>query len=274
MHAILPTRFKNSFAFAFLFLLFFPALSRAQEDFSEHHPFRQVRGICLDPGHGGDNWGTVNADHQSLEKEVDMAVALKVKKLLKRQKGLSTWMMPPGENKTAAERVAFANARSADLFVSIECCPDCKHGTVVWLENFAVRVDSPTPVPELTEKEVNQGFDTMMTGMHQCYCQARSLYLAELVGEQIQNSLKQPMMIRKDPRDGLNQLTMPGIRVEMDSYGNKQGARNLADPRWQDEMAQAIVQGIVVFRKKIDERLLTHPEEEIPAPLTEAGLPK
>src|ERR1700722_9314655 len=221
MRAILPIRFKNSLSLAFLFLLFSPALLPAQEDFSEHHPFRQVRGICLDPGHGGDNWGTVSADHPSSEKEVDMAVAKKGEKLLKRQKGLTVWMTPSGEHGTAAERVAFANAHLADLFVSIECCPDCKHGTVVWLENFAVRVDSPTPVPELTEKEVNQGFDTMMTGMHQCYCQARSLYLAELVGEQIQNSLKQPMMIRKDPRDGLNQLTMPGIRVELDSYGDK-----------------------------------------------------
>jgi N-acetylmuramoyl-L-alanine amidase len=271
MTTILPTGFKNSVTFVFLFLLFSPALLPAQEDFSANHPFRQVRGICLDPGHGGDNWGTVNADHPSLEKDVDMAVALKVEKLLKRQKGMDVWMTPSGEHGTAAERVAFANAHSPDLFVSIECCPDCKRGTVVWLENFGV---VPTPGPGLTEKEAKHECDNMVMDMYRCYCQARSLYLAELVGAQIKDGLKQPMMIRKDPRDGLNQLTMPGIRVEMDSFADKQGARNLVDAHWQDQMAEAIVDGIVVFRKKIDERLLTHPEEELPAPLTEAGIPK
>jgi N-acetylmuramoyl-L-alanine amidase len=202
------------------------------------------------------------------EKTVDLKVAQRVIRLLKKEKGLQCLMTGSDEREIARDRFAFANAHQVDLFISIQCGhsgSEADPGTVIKYENFEYP-PSPKQGAAPSEKEVNEGYDSMMAQTSHSYCQARSLALANNIGEQIHERLKQPLAIRKENLEGLNLLQMPGIRIEMASIDDPKQAEKIHEKNWQDQMAQAVADGILVFRRQIIEGQEAHPEEEIPKP--------
>lgn len=75
--------------------------------------------ICLDAGHGGKDQGT--SYQQILEKDINLAVAKKVKRLLE-DAGYRTMMTRDTDEKVDKyERSGMANREKADVFVSIHC---------------------------------------------------------------------------------------------------------------------------------------------------------
>jgi len=78
-----------------------------------------IRTIAIDAGHGGDDLGARGADG-TLEKDVTMAVAQRVKALLEARLGVRVIFTRDGDAPaTADRRAALANNNKADLFVSL-----------------------------------------------------------------------------------------------------------------------------------------------------------
>jgi len=78
-----------------------------------------IRTIAIDPGHGGDDLGARSADG-TLEKDVTMAVAQRVKALLEARLGVRVIFTRDGDAPaTADRRAALANNNKADLFISL-----------------------------------------------------------------------------------------------------------------------------------------------------------
>ncbi len=81
-------------------------------------PRRKVRTIMIDPGHGGEDVGTLGY-RGSQEKKFTLDVAMRVEKLL-RASGFDTLMTRRRDNYVSLEdRSELANASDADIFVSI-----------------------------------------------------------------------------------------------------------------------------------------------------------
>jgi N-acetylmuramoyl-L-alanine amidase len=79
-----------------------------------------IRTIAIDAGHGGDDLGTRSADGSTVEKDVTMAVAQRVKALLEARLGVRVIFTRDGDaSATADRRAALANNNKADLFVSL-----------------------------------------------------------------------------------------------------------------------------------------------------------
>jgi N-acetylmuramoyl-L-alanine amidase len=73
--------------------------------------------IVIDPGHGGDDRGTVHDDNDEAELAWDFATRLEGRLTAL---GVSTWLTRgPGNNRTDEERAALANEVAADLVISL-----------------------------------------------------------------------------------------------------------------------------------------------------------
>lgn len=79
----------------------------------------QVRTIVIDPGHGGIDGGTVGT-LGTREKDITLDVVKRLRRRLERRHGYRVLLTREGDTKVSLrDRVAFANERQADLFVSI-----------------------------------------------------------------------------------------------------------------------------------------------------------
>src|SRR5690606_5572186 len=112
----------------------------------------QVRTIVIDPGHGGRDPGAVGPGRLE-EKDVALDVALRLRDRLMRRGGLDVLLTRDGDGAVSLEeRVAFANAHGADLFVSIHvnALPDTALAPV---ETFFFGVDAEEPARALAHAE-------------------------------------------------------------------------------------------------------------------------
>lgn len=74
--------------------------------------------VCLDPGHGGDDWGAIG--YSLFEKDVCLEIAFRVRRKLLHYHDISVTMTRSVDvNLGAEERSRWANQQNADLFLSI-----------------------------------------------------------------------------------------------------------------------------------------------------------
>ncbi|KYQ86431.1 MULTISPECIES: N-acetylmuramoyl-L-alanine amidase [Thermoactinomyces] len=74
--------------------------------------------VCLDPGHGGEDLGSVG--YSLAEKDVCLEIAFRVRRKLLNYEGLSVTMTRSVDTHVSArERIEWANRQNADLFLSI-----------------------------------------------------------------------------------------------------------------------------------------------------------
>jgi N-acetylmuramoyl-L-alanine amidase len=95
--------------------------SEARRGFGPRPKPCALRRVVLDPGHGGHDPGATGLGGLK-EKDVALDVAHRAAPLIARELGLDTLLTRDGDDYVALdERVAKANAFTADLFISIHC---------------------------------------------------------------------------------------------------------------------------------------------------------
>ncbi|MGE3191798.1 MAG: N-acetylmuramoyl-L-alanine amidase, partial [Vicinamibacterales bacterium] len=78
-----------------------------------------IRTIVIDPGHGGDETGTTGPGG-TLEKNVTLAVARRLRTLIESRLGLNVYLTREDDRTLSLDdRTAFANSHRADVFLSI-----------------------------------------------------------------------------------------------------------------------------------------------------------
>ena len=81
----------------------------------------RIRTIVIDPGHGGKDPGAIGW-HKTKEKDINLAEALKVAKLLRKKTGLNIILTRRKDTYISlSDRTKMANSRKADLVVIIHC---------------------------------------------------------------------------------------------------------------------------------------------------------
>ena len=111
-----------------------------------------VHTVVIDPGHGGPRPGTIGKSGLQ-EKEINLAVALALQKLLKEKAGLDAVLTRESDVDVGLEgRTVIANQKRADLFVSIHTNAhrDRKRGGV---ETFFLNVNVDPSVVALAAEE-------------------------------------------------------------------------------------------------------------------------
>jgi len=168
--------------------------------------------IVIDAGHGGKDPGAI-AVTGVYEKQINLAVARKLAKLLQR-KGLTVIMTRQGDTyPKLEERAALANRRKADLFVSIHA-------------------DSASPSA--------QGFTVYIAES----ASREARLMARAITRAMATTGQKNRGVREADYRVLVKTRMPAVLIELGYLSNRYEARRLQTSAFQDRLATAISTGI------------------------------
>jgi len=187
--------------------------------------------ICIDPGHGGIDSGAVGPTGL-MEKDVNLAVAIATAKILKENPGLNIYLTR-AEDKTVElqERCDLANDINATIFVSLHCdsyTDPAARGTTAYTYMFGGEGEKL----------------------------ARFIHVETLkIPNTVDGGVFSATGILKLPDHGLKEgnfkvlrdTNMPASLIEMSFISNPQEELLLSDKNFQQQMAQAVADGIINY---------------------------
>jgi N-acetylmuramoyl-L-alanine amidase len=225
-----------------------------------HRGLRDVV-IVIDPGHGGHDPGAIGSTHY-VEKRVVLAIATRLKQLIDKQPGMRAVLTRKGDYYVGLrERLMIARQQNADVFISIHAdafINKQSHGASVFA--LSPRGATSEAARWLAEKEnyselggVNlKGLDdknglirTVLLDLSQTATVSASLQL----GTQVLHDLDRMTTLHNNHVEQARFVVLkspdtPSILVETGFISNPQEARNLDNPRYQAQLAQAIYAGL------------------------------
>lgn len=219
-----------------------------------------VRRVVLDPGHGGDDYGTTGP-MGLVEKELTLDVALRTAELLT-ARGFEVLLTRDGDTSLPLDRRSgVANAMRGDVLVSIH---------VNWIPNRRARgVETyclgPTDDPFIKELAAAENrssgysladFRRLLEGIYADVRKDESRRLAEAVQGEMHRSLVrlnpalQDRGVKTAPFLVLVATEMPAILAEVSCLSNDEEARLLATGKYRRRIAEALTAGIVSYAQQ------------------------
>ena len=253
---------KIAFKFKIFIALIFCCLA-----FSSYAQSASKFKVTLDAGHGGHDYGAVYNGH--IEKNITLAIALKVGEILKENKNIEVnFTRKTDVFIELVERSNIANRADANIFVSIHCNANKNteaEGTETYVmgmnknaSNLAVaKSENAVITLEKDYKEKYEGFDpnnpsTMigMTLMQEEYIE-NSIALASKIQDQFVKELnKKSRGVKQAPFMVLHKAYMPRVLIETGFISNRNEGNFLDSEDGQMEIAQAIANAIVSYKKE------------------------
>jgi N-acetylmuramoyl-L-alanine amidase len=222
-----------------------------------------LRTIVLDPGHGGLECGA-KGRFGTLEKEVTLAISLKLKALIERNLSLRVVMTRDKDIDIPLDnRAALSNNNDAFLFISIHANGSFRknsNGSEVYFLNINASDEDTRRLAYLENNrgEIDQKIDSrdaddlhmILWDMAQASFIKQSSQLAEFIQTELNSLLGTANRgIKQAPFKVLKDVACPAVLVEAAFISNPEEERKLADPAFQDNVAQAIYRGLVNYIK-------------------------
>ena len=213
----------------------------------------------LDPGHGGNDPGTRGVD-AVLEKDVTLKIAKQLKRRL--EEGLRAQVLLTRERdatRSLAQRTAFANASSADLFISIHANADAT-GELHGVETYTLNNTNDRAAIRLAKMENGPGVRTgrgdlsfILSDMVQSGKEEESIALANRLHQHLLYRLRarypdvRNLGVKKGPFYVLVGAYMPCVLVETSFLSHPVEGRRLASRAYQSEIVEGLYLGIADF---------------------------
>jgi len=213
--------------------------------------------IVIDPGHGGEDLGAVGQGGL-LEKDVVLAVALELEKLLQEELGATVRLTRRTDVFVPLmERTAFANDFEAKIFISLHANASEK-GNLSGFETYYLDNTGNKASKRLAERENRSlEFEESMEDLHfilsdliQTSKLEQSVTLANFVQKSTVASLQRKwnnikdLGVKRAPFYVLVGAHMPCILVEMFFIDSPQDGPRLADPAFRRGIARGLFEGI------------------------------
>jgi N-acetylmuramoyl-L-alanine amidase len=221
----------------------------------------RVQTVVIDPGHGGIETGA-KGKFGNLEKDITLAIGLKLKALVERNLGLTAVLTRDRDVDVSIEnRAAVANNHKAGLFISIHAngaiqrkaagsetfflslnATDEETRRLAYLENNSSELQSRI--------DPSSDDDLMMIlwDMAQTAYIKQSSRLAELVQDELNTLLgTRNRGIKQAPFKVLTGVACPAILVEAAFLSNPDEERRLATDDYQARVAEAIYRGLARY---------------------------
>jgi N-acetylmuramoyl-L-alanine amidase len=175
--------------------------------------------VVLDAGHGGSDQGTAYEDY--LEKDINLAVTLKVKEYMELHGAEVILTRSEDKHVGLKERTTLANQYEADLFVSLHCNYYEKDDTISGLECYY--------------------YNDASTG--KAYADGIFQVISERGNVVVRD-------VKPENYYVLRNTSAPAVLVEMGYLSNQSDRLNLLSEKYQDTLAEDLAQGILESLKE------------------------
>jgi N-acetylmuramoyl-L-alanine amidase len=224
--------------------------------------------IVIDPGHGGKDPGAVSPRGVK-EKDIVLAIATKLKKLIKNRMKIKVVMTREKDIFIPlSERALIANNAKADLFISIHCNASSKkrksggfetyfisEAKTDWARAVETRENASLLLEDRPQKTTST-LQSILVDMAQNEFLKESSQLAELV--QDETAKRVSISNRGISQAGFYVLFnnyRPAILVETAFLTNPKEERLLKQKKFQEKIAEGIYQGVKKFKGVYEEKL-------------------
>ena len=229
---------------------------------------RRLDWIVLDPGHGGADPGAIGPSGVK-EKEVALEIAKRLKKYLVEKIGVKVVMTREKDLfLSLSERARIANEAKADLFISIHCNASPKKKNSGGVETYFLSVaktdwaraveerENAALLLEEHPKETSITLQSILSDIAQNEFLNESSQLAEVVQEEIaQRVTIENRGISQAGFYVLSKNYRPAILVESAFLTHPKEERLLKQGKFQEKIAQGILEGVKRFKDLYEERL-------------------
>jgi N-acetylmuramoyl-L-alanine amidase len=216
-----------------------------------------VRRVVIDPGHGGKDYGAPGYLRGVHEKKVTLQIARRLAKKIKTELGLQVILTRNSDRfLTLEERTAFANTKSADLFISIHtnASRDRRaYGLETYFLNLAtdeeaIRVaamENATSTKNISDLQKIL-FDLMQNAKINESSRLASFVQTAMVGHLRTKRYTRVKSkgVKQAPFYVLLGAQMPSILIETGFISNPRECKRLVSTKFQDRLAEGIIQGI------------------------------
>lgn len=238
--------------------------------------------VALDAGHGAHDFGATYHGH--IEKNIALAVVLKVGKILEKNPNIDVvYTRKTDVFIDLVERANIANRADANIFVSIHCnankntaadgCETYVMGLNKNASNLAVaKSENAVITLEKDYKQKYEGFDPSNPGsmlgvtlMQEEYLE-NSIALASKIQDRFVNDNERKNRgVKQAPFMVLHKAYMPRVLIEMGFISNQAEGAFLDSEDGQQETAQAIANAIISYKKEYYGNGENEPGEEKPS---------
>ncbi len=215
-----------------------------------------VRRIILDPGHGGKDKGAIGVIPGVYEKDITLAIALKLQKKLKEKLGCEVVLTRNCDKYLSLEeRTAIANTKNGDLFISIHTnsVPQREaYGIETFFLNLATDDDAVMVAARenATSRKNISDLQNILTELMKNAKITESSRLASIIQENMVRNLSEKYTnirgkgVKQAPFYVLLGAQMPSVLVETSFISNERECKRLASNEYQNHVSDAITKGI------------------------------
>ena len=220
-----------------------------------------VKTIVIDPGHGGKDPGTVGKKTKIYEKDVVLGIARKLRDKLVANGGYEVLMTRESDETMAlSDRVEFANANSADLFISIHI--NYSAGKESFIETYYFGATDDDKVRDLAKRENADShyeygeFKEIIQKIGDTLKYQESRQLAHSVQTHLYGRMKKINKhasdhgIKSAPFVVLLGLDTPSILTEVSCFCSPEEEKRLKTSEYQENIAAFLEKGIVSYLNK------------------------
>ncbi|MGE5207354.1 MAG: N-acetylmuramoyl-L-alanine amidase, partial [Chlamydiota bacterium] len=211
--------------------------------------------IVIDPGHGGDDHGTMSSNGL-FEKDVVLDVALRLGKLLQGLGAEVIYTRATDRYLPLEARTAIANREGADLFISIHAnsSPDRDaRGVETYYLNFTTSAESlevaarentvsRRPVSELRDLVQKIAQQNRIAESHEFADDVQAALSHDLAGARNRGVREAPFIV-------LTGANMPAILTEISFLSNREDESNVGNSHYRQKIAQSLYDGISTYIK-------------------------
>jgi N-acetylmuramoyl-L-alanine amidase len=225
-----------------------------------------IRTVIIDPGHGGPDIGAAGPAG-TLEKDVTLAIARKVRANVANGLGLQAFLTRDNDREVALEdRPAVANNYKADLFVSIHANAfrsEGARGSEVYFLSYQATDDESRRLAAMEGGEIapatiapaGSELALILWDMAQAEHLEESSALASRIQEELAEVTgSQGRGVKQAPFRVLVGAAMPAVLVEVAFISNAAEEKLLVSDDYQTKVAAAITRGIARYQREREQR--------------------
>jgi N-acetylmuramoyl-L-alanine amidase len=222
----------------------------------------EIRTVVLDPGHGGKDYGKIGVTG-SLEKDVNLMIAKKVRESLEREMGMKVILTRDSDVLLSlTQRTEIANQMKGDLFISIHCNSWFSDETggfeayflsparTEWGRSVAMVENSADEIADV-KSDAGSDIEFILWDVVQNEFINESSYLAELIQKAMSDRLEiRNRGVKQAGFTVLQGARMPAVLIETAFLSNPGEEEMLGTEEFQQKIADGIVEAVQRFREK------------------------